>query len=303
MSKIQDAIKKIQSDRGRRDGTEPVRSSLETLATLVRRAERAPQARDDGSIVKVNRDRLRAAGLLAPVTQERDLADQYRKIKRPLLDLASARSASPSDLMNLIMIASALPGDGKTFTCINLALSIAMEKDTTVLLVDADVAKPDISQLFGIDSEPGLIDLLIDPNRTVKEVTLTTDVPGLQILPAGQSSEHATELLASKRMELIIAQLASEHSERIVIFDSSPLLATSEAHVLASHMGQIALVVCADRTPQRAVLEALDGLNEKTVINLILNQAGTSFGLSDYGGYGYGTQDRYGHEKIDTQDI
>ena len=293
MSKIQDAIKKIQSAHTPLGAKVSARSSDESLATLVRSADRTPQARNDGSIVVVNKDRLRSAGLLAPVNQERDLADQYRKIKRPLLDIASGRVADTLALANLIMVTSALPGDGKTFTCINLALSMAMEKDTSVLLVDTDVAKPDISRLFGIDNEPGIIDLLVDTSSSLKDVTLRTDVSGLHILPAGQRNEHATELLASRRMAVIITQLANEYPERIVIFDSPPLLATSEAHVLANLMGQIALVVCADRTPRQAVLESLAGLDDAKAINLILNQAGSGFGLFDYGRYGYGA--RYGH--------
>jgi exopolysaccharide/PEP-CTERM locus tyrosine autokinase len=201
--------------------------------------------------------------------------------------------AHTSGLMNLIMVASALPGDGKTFTCINLALSMAMEKDTSVLLVDTDVAKPDISRLFGIDNEPGLVDLLIDTDRSLDEVTLSTDVPSLQILSAGRRDEYATELFASKRMAVIITQMANEYPERIVIFDSPPLQATSEAHVLASLVGQIALVVCADQTPRPAVLESITCLDDSKAINLILNQAGSSFSLLDYGGYGYGA--KYGH--------
>ena len=302
MSKIQDAIKKIQSVRTPLDAEVSAQSSVEPLAALARSGERVPRSRDDGSVVVVDRDRLRSAGLLAPVNQERDLADQYRKIKRPLLDIASGRKAHSSDLMNLIMVASAMPGDGKTFTCINLALSMAMEKDTSVLLVDTDVAKPDVSRLFGIDKEPGIIDLLVDANSSLEEVTLRTDVPGLHILPAGQRNEHATELLASRRMAVIITQLANEYPERIVIFDSPPLLATSEAHVLANLVGQIALVVCADRTPRQAVLESLAGLDDAKAINLILNQAGSGFGLFDYGRYEYGARYGQGHEPKNTQD-
>ncbi len=302
MSKIQDAIKKIQSVRTPIDAKVSARSPDKSLATLVRPADHAPQARNDGSVVVVDRDRLRSAGLLAPVNQERDLADQYRKIKRPLLDIASGRKAHSSDLMNLIMVASAVSGDGKTFTCINLALSMAMEKDTSVLLVDTDVAKPDVSRLFGIDKEPGIIDLLVDANCSLEEVTLRTDVPGLHILPAGQRNEHATELFASRRMAVIITQLANEYPERIVIFDSPPLLATSEAHILANLVGQIILVVCADRTPRQAVLESLAGLDDAKAIYLILNQAGSGFGLFDYGRYGYGARYGQGHEPKNTQD-
>lgn len=300
MSKIQDAINKIRSGRAPVEGTNAGGTPVETIATLVRRSAPEPRARDDHAIVVVDRDRLRAAGLLAPVDQERALADQYRKIKRPLLDLAAGCMAHTAGFMNLIVVASALPGDGKTFNCINLALSMATEKDTTVLLVDADIVKPHISQLFGIDNEPGLIDLLLDANLRVEDLTLQTDVPGLCILPAGRRSEHATELLASKRMSVIVAQLAEEHAGRMVIFDSPPLLVTSEASILASLVGQIALIVCADRTPRQAILEVIRTLDETKAINLILNQAGSEFGLYDYGGYGYGAGNGYGRDETNA---
>ena len=154
-----------------------------------------------------------------------------RKIKRPLLEFAAGLKADTSNIANLIMIASALPKDGKTFTCINLALSMAIEKDTTVLLVDADMPKPNISRIFGVGEEPGLIDLLLDDEKGVLDVILDTDVPGLRLLPAGQRDEHATELLASKRMVDVVKQLSCTCPGCIVIFDSPPLLVTSEVRI------------------------------------------------------------------------
>ncbi len=187
--------------------------------------------------VEVDRDLLRKAGLLAPEDQARYMADQYRLIKRPIVDLATGKAADMPEHANLVMVASALPGDGKTFNAINIALSIAVEKDTSVLLVDADVPKPHISNLFGIGDEIGLIDLLEDDSLTIPDAIFGTDVPGLSILPAGHSNEHATELLASRRMAAIAAQLSSGDPNRVVICDSPPLLATSESRVLASRMG------------------------------------------------------------------
>jgi Mrp family chromosome partitioning ATPase len=155
-------------------------------------------------------------------------------------------------------------------------------------LVDADVAKPHISQLFGVQNQPGLTDLLKDKNAHVDKFVIRTDMDGLKILPAGRPDEGATELLASRRMEKVINELSESYSDRIVIFDSPPLLVTSESRVLASLMGQIAMIVCAGKTPQGAVLEAIDYLDQTKPINLILNQSMGGEGSGAYGHYGYG---------------
>ena len=288
MSNIQDALRKMQdaAPAGAGNG----RSQPQPIGQLVDELDetgiRFMPA--DGGLVTVDRNLLCESGYLAPADQVRQLAEQYRILKRPLLDNASGRGAYMGDDANLIMVASALPGDGKTFNCINLALSMAIEKDTSVLLVDADVAKPHVSRLFGIDTKPGFTDLLKDKNFNVDKVVVRTDIPGLCILPAGRPDEQATELLASRRMGRVIKVLSKSYADRVVIFDSPPILATSEARVLASFMGQIAMVVCADRTPQQAVHEALDNLDDTKAISLILNQSASGIGSAIYGAYGYG---------------
>lgn len=295
MSKIQDALRMIQSE-----GRKAVKALPDSTAEEHHIAEHAigkvTQEIDDtgiviqptdGGLVVVDRDRLRAEGYLAPHDQERHLADQYRQMKRPILDNVTGQNAMQSADANLIMVSSALPGDGKTFNCINLALSIALEKDLSVLLVDADVAKPHVSQLFGVSEQPGLIEIL-NGAIDVDSATIRTDVPGLSLLPAGAHDVHATELLASKRMGKLLHRLSTSHSDRVVIFDSPPLLVTSEAGVLASSMGQIAMVIRAGKTPQRAVLEALDGLDKEKAVNLILNESASGISSDRYGTYGYG---------------
>jgi len=305
MSKIQEALRKMQGQAPReKDETmqshavvhrEPVFDQpplvgqvvgeLDATGTLIRP--------DDGGLVHVDRDMLRESGYLAPLDQERHLAEQYRILKRPLIDNAFGRGAHIGEDANLIMVTSALPGDGKTFNCINLALSMAIEKDVSVLLVDADVAKPHVSRLFGIHERPGLIDLLKNKSVDVDKVVMRTDIPGLRILPAGCPDEHATELLASRRMGEVVDVLSKSYSDRVVIFDSPPILVTSESRVLASSMGQIVMVVCAGKTPQQAVEEALYNFDDSKAINLILNQSASSLGSASYGdfkyGYGYGT--------------
>lgn len=293
MSKIQDAIRKLQTE-----GPNPSPRSARAAAAQIASVEleesgihTGPLANTTVRKVHIDLRLLKERGFLPPEDQQRRLAEQYRRIKRPLLDNAAARKAHKEADANLILVASALPGDGKTFNCINLSLSIAVEKDTKVVLVDADVAKPHISTLFGLANEPGLIDLLSDESINLDDVVLPTDIPGLSILPAGKRSEHAPELLASQRMEAVTRVLSEAAPERVIVFDSSPLLSTSDAGVLARLVGQIVVIVAAGHTPQQAVMDALDGLDEAKAINLVLNRASSGSGAESYGyyGYGYGT--------------
>ena len=251
-------------------------------------------------VVHIDRDALRHAELLPPLSQERQLAGEYRHIKRPLIANALGRGVARLPNGHRIMIASAMPGDGKTFTSINLAMSFALEKDLSVVLVDADVAKAHLSRTFGVQNEPGLMDLLRDGHVDVESTILPTDVPGLSILPAGRASETATELLASARMEQLATQICLPHPNRIVLFDSPPLLLTSEAMALASVVGQIVMVVRAGVTPQRAVLDAIDLLGEGRSVGLVLNQADEQVRPGYYYQY-YGNND--GDRTNETVDI
>jgi protein-tyrosine kinase len=188
----------------------------------------------------------------------------------------------------VIMLTSAFPGEGKTFTAVNLALSLALEKDIEVLLVDGDVAKRHVSRVFGVDEEPGLVDLLVDHNMRPSQAILRTNVPGLSFLPSGHCDETLTELLASDRTADVFAQLAAPDGRRIVLMDSPPLLLSTESHVLAASSGQVVLVVRAESTSRNAVLDAIAAAGEGKTVSLILNQSSAppSSGYYGYGHYG-----------------
>lgn len=290
MSKIQEAINKIRAnkDRNVRSGDAQQRKVDSRVARVVQPTIGGSADIDLGrKLIEVDRSTLRKAGFLAPEDQERAMADQYRLIKRPLVDYASGKTSNSSECANLIMVASALPGDGKTFTCINLALSMALETEKSVLMIDADVPKPNISQLFGAEKEIGLIDIVNDGSLKLEDVVMQTDVPGLSILPAGQYSELATELLASRRMERLAVDLSKRYPDTLMIFDSPPLLVTSEARVLAGHMGQIVVVVYSGHTPRHAVSEALECLDRSKSVSLMLNQADSGVGAAYFDRYAY----------------
>jgi exopolysaccharide/PEP-CTERM locus tyrosine autokinase len=189
----------------------------------------------------------------------------------------------------LVMVTSALPGDGKTFTALNLALSIARERDSSVLLIDADVAKAHMSELLGIRGRPGLTELLEKPGMDPASVIQATDIDGLRVMAAGQRHDSLPELMASQRMRELTAQLAARNRDRVIIFDSSPLLATNESQVLAKLVGQILLVVRANGTPRNAVEEAVALLDRSKYVGVVLNQLRTLFGLGTYysGHYNY----------------
>ncbi|WP_071077311.1 XrtA-associated tyrosine autokinase [Janthinobacterium lividum] len=234
----------------------------------------------------LNLARLAEQGMLTQEGGRSSVAEDFRIIKRPLLRQARASGAEAIRHGNLIVVTSAMPGEGKTYCAINLAMSIAMEMDITVLLVDADVARPSVLKVLGLPPEPGLMDVLLDPQLAMADVILKTNVANLRILPAGRSNKHATELLASRAMSRLLAEIASRYSDRVVVFDSPPLLITSEAHALVGQMGQVVMVVEAETTTQHAVKEALRQIEACEHIHLIYNKT-KSFPGNDYYGYGY----------------
>ncbi|CDH46813.1 XrtA-associated tyrosine autokinase [Candidatus Contendibacter odensensis] len=237
--------------------------------------------------VTLNMEWISAAGMLVPDTRRSRIKEEYRHVKRPLLMNIDGKGASTVEHANLIMVTSARPGEGKTFTACNLALSIAAERDRTVLLVDADVVKPSVARVLGFEAALGLVDFLIDDQLDLADVLLDTNVPSLTILPAGSKHHLSTELLASENMLKLATEMSSRYPDRIIIFDSPPLLATTEASVLASLMGQVIMVVSAGRTQQSHVKEALALLNPNQIVGFVLNKARGTLG-SDYYSYGYG---------------
>lgn len=307
MSKIQEALRRLQQtgENGPAapvDGDDPMATTMSRIAKPVRRDSDdvlMSSVTTNPHTLLVDREALRNEGLLAPERDSALLAKQYQAIKRPLVRHAFGKRATKVEDGNLIMVTSALAGEGKTFTSINLALSMAQERDHSVVLVDADVAKPHVSNIFGVGEEPGLLDLLEDGSLAPQSLVMATDVERLYVLPAGAPRINATELLASNRMESVARSLANIADQPIVIFDSPPLLQTSEASVVATLAGQVLVVVRAGQTSQQAVLSALGMLGGERAVNLVLNQATESGNDYNYGHeYGYG----YGHAAKPQQD-
>jgi len=241
-------------------------------------------------VAAIDRDLLRESAFIVPDGPVTSISEEFRIIKRRLLASVQAEAnAGLGIAAQRILICSANPGDGKTYSAINLALSIATEKDHDVLLVDADFAKPSILSSLGIAGQRGLMDALADPSVAVEDLIIPTDIPGLSVLPAGRQTNTDSEYLASARTQEVLTSLTAGRPERIVIFDSPPLLAASPAATLAQHVGHALMVVRADVTSERALRDALSLISGCNQIQLLLNgvkfsPSGRSFG--SYYGYG-----------------
>lgn len=225
-----------------------------------------------GTFHPVDRKHLREQCLIEPEGPVTGLLEEFRIVKRQLLmTAAESRAGRGAEHGERILVCSSHPGEGKTFCAVNLALSMAAEKDTEVLLVDADFAKPSVLSALGLPGGPGLMDALADPAIAVEDCIIGTDIAGLFVLPAGNSTGHDTELLASAYTVEVLDRLTAQSPNRIVIFDSPPVLAASPASELAHHVGQALMVVRADQTGEAALRDAVSILAGCEDIKLLLN--------------------------------
>ncbi len=259
------------------------------------------RAHDSGSgrgsrEVLIDFNRLRHEGILTPDRGRSLTTEEFRIIKNTVL---RNRWQENSNLHNLIMVTSAVPGEGKTFTAINLAMSISTEKDLTVLLIDGDLSRPSIVKRLGINADKGLLDLLEDPSLDVGDVILRTNVESLSVIPAGKPNHMSTELLASTRMKRLVEEISKRYPDRIIVFDAPPVLATTESSILARHADQIIFVVEAEGTRRSAVKSALDLISTCPNIGLVLNKARPQFGATQFGSY-YGGYYAYGDNTDNT---
>lgn len=245
---------------------------------------------DPATLVKVDRELLRSSGFIVPGAPPTSLSEEFRLIKRQLLLSAlGGPGGAPIERGQLILICSAQPNEGKTFSSVNLALSMASETEIEVVLVDADVAKPEILSTLGLPGGPGLMDALANPALDVEQLLIHTDVPNLSVLPAGLQTNNDTELLASDRTGKLIDRLIENKPRRIILFDSAPALAASPASVLALHVGQCVIVVRADQTSESALRDTMSLLDACPRLQFLLNgvsYSGTNRKFGSYYGFG-----------------
>ncbi len=246
----------------------------------------APEARED---VYIDIDFLERTGMMTPTENFSKIKEEYRYIKRPLLNNAFGSEDASIPNANLIMVSSTHSGEGKTFTAINLAISMVLEQDRTVLLVDADVINPHVCKRLNIEEDgPGLMDYLRG-EATVSDIILSTNIPKLKIITAGSRYHHSNEMFASEKMRQFTQELSTRYSDRIVVFDTAPLLGASETKVLSQLTGQAVIVVEQERTKQGNLERALGELSPNQAVGLVLNKSRSS--RREYYGYYYAGKD------------
>jgi receptor protein-tyrosine kinase len=225
-----------------------------------------------------------------PAKAER-LTEEMRVIKRRLLGMQRSEGKARG---NIFMVASALPGDGKSFIAWNLAKSLSADQDHEIILIDGDFRKPHLTRNFGLAGEPGFLEVMAG-KVAMGDVVHPTEDPRLAFIPAGCDNKRANERLASKSTELLLDTYLSHKTGKIVVFDSAPILRASESQVLAQSVGRVVLVIRASRTPKKALEQALHVIGGAENCVLLLNDADVP-PLSRYsaGSYGYGYGYRYG---------
>ena len=246
---------------------------------------------EPADIATIDRGALARAGFIVPDAPVTSLAEEFRLIKRRLLANIERLGDLPEEKRRCVLITSAQPREGKSFCAVNLALSLAGERECDVLLVDGDFSKPHVPAILGLDDGPGLVEALADPNVDPEAFVIRTDVPGLSVLPAGRKQNNVPELLASGRTREVLARLIAANPRRIILFDSPPALMASPATILAGHVGQTLVVVRADQTTEADLRDTIGVLSSCDHVALMLNGAG--IGVS---GRKYGAYDGYGHD-------
>lgn len=288
MSSIERAMERMRRGEKAASGTAPDRPAQDASGSTAASPAPAHPVEERRRVYDVKLDLLflRRMGMLTPDADHRDLQEQYRLVKRQVITRAFAGDHPGPHPGNLIQVTSSMSDEGKTFTAFNLGMSIAMEVDFTVLLIDADLTRQSLTQLVGLGGRPGMTEILAGEVTDVRDVVFRTDIPRLAVIPAGRAHPRSTELIASDGMRRLSRELATRYPDRLVIFDSTPLLMDSQAATLAGHMGQVVVVVEAGRTQEQVIREAV-GLLElaDSRVGLLLNKSFRRHGYGTYGGY------------------
>lgn len=238
-------------------------------------------------IIEIDFDYLKTKGFLVPDDKTAKIHQEFRLVKRRLLDNAFGRLRPVVDDGRLIMVTSSLPSEGKTFSAINLAISIAIGDEHPVLLLDADIARPSIANTLQLDipDEVGLTDYLENPDIPIEELLHETSLSGLTLMTAGHLKQRPVDLLASNTMAQLVERLKNMLPHHVIVFDTPPLLPVTETRSLSALVGQVVLVVAAGETPRSAVNESLLQLEDCEAVGLLFNKAPVQPKAPAYYGY------------------
>ncbi|MDP5030165.1 MAG: XrtA-associated tyrosine autokinase [Paraglaciecola sp.] len=248
-------------------------------------SENVERVLNEAAYIEIDLEKLHAKGFVSTLTSRQLINEEYRAIKRKIIDNAFGPLSKSLSNSNIIMVTSSRPGEGKTFTAVNLALSIALEQDKTVLLVDADVLRPNVMKTLELENKAGLMEFLLGEKTNLSEILCKTNIPNLRIITAGKSHHLSTELLASEKMYEAVEEMANRYSDRIVIVDTPPLLGINETAILANLAGQAIVVAEENKTKLTDIQKAVGQLNPEMAIGFVINKSQDV--NNDGSGYGY----------------
>mgnify|MGYP003571130259 CR=1 FL=1 len=268
---------KDQKARENKAGREAVQTEKEDS----HRQENVGTTAKTSRTIELDLKGLGKLGYLTPDTDNKVLFEQYRRIKLPVLKSAFEHESGKEN-KNIVMVTSSVAAEGKSFTSMNLAMSIAYEYNYTVLLIDADVTKQMSSKVMGVEGANGLIEYLTGKEEYLENLILRTNIPKLSLIPSGSHSDMVTELYSSNRMNRLIEELSTRYNDRLIIIDTPPVLEDSSAKVLTHLADQIVYIIEAEKTPRHVVENGLRMLNRKDSIGIVLNKSNLRHNRSYY---------------------
>jgi exopolysaccharide/PEP-CTERM locus tyrosine autokinase len=294
--KAPDPVAKPKSVSAKAPALEKTSAADTEAKTAPSVAEKVAQsANTNPADFQIDLDQLEKNGHVSLRGERKQINEEYREIKRKLLKTAFGGISMTLQNPNIIMVTSARPSEGKTFTAVNLAMTIAAEQDKTVLLVDADVLKPNVLRTLGLKNRTGLMDYLLEEQTDIANVLYSTSIDKLKIIPAGKSHHLSTELLASTKMHDTIDEFAKRYSDRVVIIDTPPLIGINESAILANFAGQAVVVVEEGSSKMRDIEHAVARLNPDMAIGFVVNKS-VNVDADGTGYYGY----YYGADRDDA---
>lgn len=284
MSIIEKALDKLDKP----EHSEDKKSAGDSQAPSKLAKEAKPEASDTkiqtdnkrSKSITLDLEQLGKQGYLTPTSENKILFEQYRRVKLPILKTAFESDSDRNK--NILMVTSSVTGEGKSFTSMNLAMSIAYEYNYTVLLIDGDITKKMSSKVFGTTGSNGLIEYLTDKEKNLENLILKTNIEKLNLIPSGSNSERVTELFASNKMTNLINEISNRYNDRLIIIDTPPVLEDSSAKVLSELADQVLYVIEAEKTPKHIVEQGLKILGRDTDIGIILNKSNLRHNPSYY---------------------
>ncbi len=220
-------------------------------------------------------DPSRLSAYLVSLLDPKSLAtEQFKRLRTQILRKMKKR------MENAILVTSAVGGEGKTTTALNLAISIAQGMSESVLLVDTDLRKPGLHTHLGIEAKYGLVDYLRE-GTDLSSFLIRTAVPKLTLLPSGTPPGNPSELLGSERMSHLLQEVKARYANRFIIMDTSPINVFTDTSILAPQADGVLLVVKDGETPREYVLRAISQLEESNLLGICLNHITAPESLKD----------------------